>query len=366
MLRLRNSAGAPPGGYGFQDRATGWRTHSWSLQVTKGAWYQENVRRQTGRTKEQCHDDVEGFIINNLLKLEGFTKWIVTDEVFNPDDISDLGSYVRESSSPTVAGQSFAVVFPFCRMDETPALKLMQWMAELGPYHHECVLSFDYSASRATVDAIELVAKTCFAKVDRFNYSGPSSGSWQPTIAFREAALHMEKLGLPFLWMEADAVPLRPGWLDKLQELYWGCGKAFAGPIVPDLGHMNGTGIYPANTPKRIPAALAHIRTAWDVMMKREMIGDCFNLHPYFYHAWAMEGGELHPYAGGAVPSFGTQKMVAQIPAEAVVFHRCKDLSLIDRLRERKAADTFPKQCPDCGENIYNQIHADTHTHGQP
>ena len=146
----------------------------------------------------------------------------------------------------------------------------------------------------------------------------------------------MAQFNNPWLWMEADAIPLKRGWLEKLQDLYWVGGKSFAGPIVKDKGHMNGTGIYPANTPNRIPAALAQPRTAWDVVMKKEMISDCLDLHPYYFHAWSMHGEDFHPYLGGAVPTFPTQSRVDKIPKQAVVMHRCKDGSLIERLRERK------------------------------
>jgi hypothetical protein len=152
----------------------------------------------------------------------------------------------------------------------------------------------------------------------------------------------MEKVGVPWLWMEYDMIPLKPHWLSALQQAYWNCNKAFAGPIVQDMGHMNGTGIYPANTPRRIPRALSLMRTAWDVTMKAEMIFDCHDLQPLFYHAWSMDNGRLHPYAGGSPPSFpkGSPTM-AQIPNESVVFHRCKDGSLIDRLMEKHTQPAF-------------------------
>lgn len=337
MLRLKSQSSSPPNGFQFVDLATGWRNHGWSFRGVWGAWYQENVRRATGRSKEACQEDVDLYVCTDLLKRDGWDHWVMVDDIYNPDDIRDLGSFEnREESSVNQAGVKFVVVFPFCRHDGELAVKLVAWMEELGPYEHECLLSFDLGTPRAVVNSIEAAARRSFSRVDLFEYPTPGPNTWPPTIAFKAAAMRMQKLGKPWLWMEADAVPLKRGWLEKLQELYWNGGKSFAGPIVPDLGHMNGTGIYPANTPNRIPGALAQTRTAWDVTMKREMIKDALNLHPYFHHAWAMEMGELHPYYGGAIPSFPTQAMVDKINPEAVIFHRCKDGTLIDRLRERK------------------------------
>jgi hypothetical protein len=248
-----------------------------------------------------------------------------------------MDGYDREMSSPSSKGTLFSVVFPFCSKDGTPALKLMKWIAELTPpTDHPIVLSYDMQTPPSMVEAIADAAKGTFRSIKTLSYSPPHQDQWPPTVAFKAAATYMEKSGKPWLWMEFDAVPLVPHWLDRLQEVYWSCGKAFAGPIIPLMGHQNGTGIYPANTPKRIPRALGMMRTAWDVTMKPEMIFDCHDLHPIFFHAWTSDGKDFHPYNGGSVPSFPKgSPLLGKIPKESVVFHRNKDLTLIDRLRER-------------------------------
>ena len=274
------------------------------------------------------------------MKSRDWEAWLIVDSEYKPDDYAGLGNFPdREDTSPK-SGDRFVVVMPFCVRDIHLALKLAKWMTELGPYDHEILISHDYLTSPAAVDNVAKELTKAFPSVKVFGYSAPRPEHWPPTIAFREAANKMQQVGKPWLWLECDCVPLKKGWLDKLQQLYWNFGKAFAGPIVKDMGHMNGTGIYPANTPKRIPRALSMTRTAWDVTMMVEMIHDCANLHPYWFHAWGTQEGKLHPYLGEP-PVFRDSKLVSQIPEQSVIFHRDKSLSLIDRLRETNTNETW-------------------------
>lgn len=300
------------------------------------AWYQECQRRKNGKTLKNCQHDVEQFVCAELMKTGKWDQWVEVVDEFREGDYAPVGNFPnREESSPNT-GDRFMVVFPFCMKDGHLAIKQMRWVSELGPYEHDALLSYDFLTMPSVVETVYREASKCFKTVLKHGYGAPRPEHWAPTIAFKEAAKKMQELGKPWLWMESDAVPLKKGWLDKLQDLYWNCGKAFAGPIVRDMGHCNGTAIYPANTPNRIPKALSILRTAWDVTMKPEMIHDCCNLHPWFFHSWGLHQGKLHPYLGSP-PSFRDGRLLDQIPNEAVVFHRDKGLLLIDRIKERMA-----------------------------
>lgn len=337
-MRLRRHNEAPPGGIRFVDKASGFRVHAWSLQSAGAQWYQEQLRRGVRTTLERAKDEVEQFTCNELMRDAGWENFVEITSEWRAEDYLGLDTFERETSSPSSKDQLFAVVFPFCAKDGVGALKLMRWITELTPKtEHILVLSHDHNTPPTFAEKIREEALKVFGVIKECVYPNPGLDQWPPTVAFKAAAFYMQKVGLPWLWMEYDMVPLRGDWLDRLQEVYWKCGKAFAGPIVPQMEHCNGTAIYPANTPKRIPRALSLMRTAWDVTMKAEMIGDCHNLHPLLYHAWTMVDGKFHPYAGGAPPEFPRgSKLIEQIPKESVVFHRCKGGSLIDRLRERR------------------------------
>lgn len=341
MLRLKRHNEAPSGGFSVIYKKPGrpdFKAHGWSLNSVAAQLYQEQINRGEKTSLESARSIVEQHTCSELMKSGNWEEWVEVVSEWKSEDYLPLDNYDRETTSPNPQGQLFAVVFPFCSKDGHQALKLMQWIAELTPpCQHLLITSHDYATPPQLVSDIQNAAKGTFRSIKALSYSTPSTGQWPPTMAFKAAARYMEKLGIPWLWMEPDMIPIKPEWLDTLQNIYWKCGKAFAGPIIPQMGHMNGTGIYPANTPKRIPRALDLMRTAWDITMKPEMIKDCHDLMPYLYHAWTVVNGKFHPYNGGAVPSFpkGTS-LLNQIPNESVAFHRCKDLSLIERLREQK------------------------------
>lgn len=340
-MRLKRVSEAPPGGFAVIYKKSGhpdFKAHGWSLNSVGAQLYQEKLRRGEKTTLEHCKLDVEAYTCNELLKLPQRENFVEITSEWRAEDYMPMDSYDRELSSPSSKGSLFTVVFPFCAKDGMAATKLMKWIVEITPPNdHPLILSHDYQTPPSFIENIATLAKLVFKSIKVLSYSPPCVEHWPPTIAFIAAAKYMEKVGNSWLWMEPDCVPLVPHWLEALQEAYWKCGKAFAGPVVQDMGHLNGTAIYPANTPKRIPRALELKRTAWDITMKAEMIFDCHDLQPMYQHAWSVDNGRLHQYAGGAVPSFPKgSPLLNQIHKEAVIFHRCKDLTLIDRLQERR------------------------------
>jgi hypothetical protein len=72
-----------------------------------------------------------------------------------------------------------------------------------------------------------------------------------------------------------------------------------------------------------------------DVAMKPEMIHHAMTCRTSHVPLLGVHAGRLHPHHGAA-PSFWNNNLLDQIPASAVTFHRCKDGSLIEKLRERK------------------------------
>lgn len=335
MLRLKRHNEAPPSGFQLHDRKTGFKAHGWSLNSVGAQWYQEQLRRGIKTTLERSKADVETYTCNELMKLDQWDQFVEVVSEWSAEDYAPFDNYDRETTSPH-SQSLFAVVFPFCAKDGQLALKLMKWIGDITPQNdHLLVLSYDTQTPPQIVQDVQTTAKATFRSIKSHSYPSPPAGTWPPTWAFKSAARYMERVGIPWLWFEPDAVPLKPEWLDVLQDEYTKSGKAFAGPIVRDMGHCNGTALYPANTPKRIPRALDLMRTAWDVTMKGEMIHDCHDLSRVFYHAWTIVNGEFHPFSGGSPPEFPPGK-IDNIPKEAVVFHRCKGGSLIDRLRERR------------------------------
>lgn len=229
------------------------------------------------------------------------------------------------------------VVFPFCHKDAMRLLKNLEWQAELGTSWPMCVLSHDASVGPDSVSAIINAASKCFGKVDTVRYPSPSNGDWPPNHAFRETAVRLSTYNRPWLWFEADMVPLVSDWMPRINDAYNRCGKKFFGPRVATLGHWNGTCVYPSDTPSIIPNGIRDRHTAWDVAMRTEMENHAADGGTTIQHAWTMTSERLLPVGGGHEPRFTKRDDLRLLYPSAVLFHRNKDLSLIDRLRECKS-----------------------------
>lgn len=255
------------------------------------------------------------------------------------------GSLIRLLKQKYFPGQvkndPILVVLPFCNRDAVLMHKSLNWMIELGGCRdHDCMLSIDSDTLSRYKSDVQSVAAACFHSMLTHEYRCGSVKSWPQgaNIAFRSIAHRMlsEQQHRSWLWLEPDAIPLVSGWLDRLQIEYEGCGKLFMGSVVPGMGHVNGTAIYPWDAANIIPRALspslpAHI--AWDSAMKPEMIHLCHDAGHLMQHCWGIVSGQPHPCLGESPIFDAAWKYTAWVNPNAVLFHRNKDGSLIDCIR---------------------------------
>lgn len=234
-----------------------------------------------------------------------------------------------------VTSDNFVVVLPFCTLDVLQLIKNLGWMKTLGtPKTHDCLLSYDRTTNSQVVQQVKTMAKEVFCNVQQTTYNVPYGTGFPQTAAWQHAARTMQKLDHAWLWLEADAIPLKKQWLSVLQSVYDNCRMPFAGPIVGKGMHMNGTpSIFPANTPDLLPRTMSHTANAFDVEYKDEMEGKVKDIGHIAVAYWGIKNGLLNAIEGEA-PNFppGSQHLINQIPKTAVVFHRDKSGSLIDRL----------------------------------
>ena len=81
-----------------------------------------------------------------------------------------------------------------------------------------------------------------------------------------------QKYKQPFLWMEPDAVPLKQGWLNDVENEYRAKGRPFMGDYVAIAGvmpngvdHMSGIAVYHPDMPRLAPSIFNNERAAWDI-----------------------------------------------------------------------------------------------------
>ena len=237
------------------------------------------------------------------------------------------------------------VVIPFCAKDAALAENLARWIYELGDCErHYCLLVADSEAPWNTALSVLSWAKKAFS-IARLIVV-PHVDGWIPgsNALFNAAAIEME--GEAFLWLEPDATPLARGWLDQIQNFYLQAKRKtpFVGSLVSHNNrgfptpYFEGVAVYPEDA-WEIMKAKWNPAVSWVYACAEDVV-------PFACDSWAFQhlwGEDNNPpkFAKTSVPGTSTLSLDS-LRKDAVVFHRCKDGSLIKLLRERMGiTDTF-------------------------
>lgn len=232
-------------------------------------------------------------------------------------------------------------VIPFFAGDKDQAVRLAAWIRDLGGVkNHDCLLVVDQST---TPDGVYEPLAEAFRSVS-VTTSKPAGqqGAWGTGTTDATAANEMflagatyvyHKSKVPFLWMEPDAAPTRATWLDEIEAEYRAAKKPFMGMRVdmpPHELHMSGIGCYPFDVANHSLAMMVPGKTAWDYAGRKDTVGKGkAHFTDLIQHVYRINGNVPE------WPTFPTMESLAQINPRAAVFHRCKDSTLIDRLREK-------------------------------
>jgi FkbM family methyltransferase len=225
------------------------------------------------------------------------------------------------------------VIYPFSVPDQELALKNARWIAELGSCaKHDIFILSDRRCDIPTVQGIVDTLKPLF-KIVQHRWTQSDIDGWPEganhMFCYATALIQHTKEWPCFMWMEPDAIPIKAGWMDQLEEEYRRAGKPFMGEKV-DLGtkrpdvpiHMSGVGIY--QNPIYLLAGEAYRahEVAWDIAAKDQILPHC-HFTKLIQHYW----------------KHGTFQNLEGLRPETVVFHSSKDGSLIDLLRKKAAPD---------------------------
>jgi len=249
---------------------------------------------------------------------------------------------------------SLLVVIPFCAKDAHLAklnLELAEYLDGKAPF--DCLLTHDGTAADL-FPAIEEQASAAFRKVHVFEYS-PWKGehgwpieanyAWQQTAKFINRAPEGYS---GWLWWEADATPLVPGWLSVIDQAYRKGKQLFAGHAMKTAAgtpYMNGVGVYPM----AITAALANSPALFVRSQPFDVVAG-----PVVVKSFANLNGRIINFRkerGGAAGAHFNSAAWAQWRAEhkdAVLLHGCTDGSVARLLLGRDIPVT-PQDRPDTG-----------------
>lgn len=224
--------------------------------------------------------------------------------------------------------------------DYTQAARLAKWIEELGGVrNHECMLVVSSTTTTVgVIEALQRAFKTVYLHTPVHEEHGWPQGPnsmWQD-VARQISNPHPMALPAPqpWFWMEPDGVPLEPQWLDKIEAEYTSAGKPFMGfKVTINVPHMSGTGVYPPQveqyTNRLIDLGTLNGNTAhaWDLFFAADF--------QQFTHWTNLIHDVFWKGPGEVLATFPDQESLGYINAGAVIFHRCKDSTLIDQLRGR-------------------------------
>lgn len=247
-----------------------------------------------------------------------------------------------KSFPATLPEEPFVTVLPIHNGDAPAQIKNTQWMGDLlngGARRWDCVLAWQENTIGPFQMQMQQAAVRAFRTVTTCRYPNAPKSSWPagPNWAFIHVAKFMAQLRRSWLWMESDMVPVVPDWLDQLQSAYAHCGKPIMGHIVQSKGfeHTQGTAIYPYDLLRRFPKLEAvPDGTAFDFFAKQDVAALTHDVGDLMAHCWGVVAGRIHDYLGAPPKFVTTADVESWVPKGAATFHRCKDGSLIDRLRE--------------------------------
>ncbi len=186
----------------------------------------------------------------------------------------------------------------------------------------------------------------------------PQNYMWQSAARWVEAQ-GWSKAPRPnfdhWFWWEPDAVPLSKGWLERLADAHADGKRAISAAVAhqPSMGHYPaGVAIWPPNPSSVCPNAMMARANCFDIasqqldhVLDRDYVHDISALICH-----TPDVPNTH---------FTSREDAARlIPESAVLFHKCKDLSLVDVLNGKNPAPGTP------GSRSQPSIHAQAEKRG--
>lgn len=232
-------------------------------------------------------------------------------------------------------GARVLVVVAYHNHDIERALDLLRWMLELNggqEKRHRLLTVADFDVSLENEDRVKAAGYAAFGTQFNTRLVNPERRGWPcgPNAMFTCAsAFNRMHIKETWFWCEPDCIPLKRGWIDALQAEYDREKKPYLGFIHgKPWRHMTGCGVYPWEIYKYNPQSLMANTQPWDVIDPQQTIAHCHETK-LIHHVWSFQGDQKN----SAAPTFPSRASMGVISPDAVLFHRCKDGTLIERLR---------------------------------
>ena len=236
------------------------------------------------------------------------------------------------------------------------AKQLLEWVRDLdGATPHKLAILGTFYLSVKEMSELRSVAVQSFSEVTMVKQQVAAEGAWprRGNALFKstcEWVKNNRKDQGPWLWLECDCVPMRAGWLAAIEKEYRECGKSFMGTVYDrPFPHINGVMVYPHDPLLIARGIFANPAIAWDLAGAKVILANGYN-SPLMHRALATP-------ETNTCYTFNRESDLDRIRPEAVLFHGCKDGSLINFLRGRKhLIPDVPKPKPTVLESAVRMV----------
>lgn len=231
------------------------------------------------------------------------------------------------------------VALPVYQRDINLALNLLNWIQQLGGCPaHESVIVADAATPAGLCLQLRQAALRCFHSTEIITNPQSVLGWPQgPNSLWLAAANYAKHKREPFLFLETDAIPLMPNWLDQIAIHYRAKGARYLGRLVPcqtpgmPVQHFTGVGVYPDTAYDELASMIrGSPNTAFD-LSTAGYLAPIATDSELIQHLWG-EKNNAPKFASRGIPGTSTFGLDYLHP-KAVIFHRNKDHSLIRMLR---------------------------------
>ena len=250
------------------------------------------------------------------------------------------------------------VALPYHTGDHLAATRLLNWIKELSPFNERwsLILVADNAVPMEIKKPMDVLGKSIFSTCETIMPQCPSAvnGNYHipAAVMFEKTASHIMTCykDWPWLWMEPDCVPLVPHWLLQIYGAYELCPKRYMGSTMQTGGKDGlpqtmffGTAIYPHDAHKELQK-FCDGKRAFDASFSDYVVPRGAN-SKLFQHVYG-DGKDAPSFKDVKGPNDGPNVgTLESISKDAVLFHRCKDGSLIEQLRKQlfKPQDAAPE-----------------------
>lgn len=172
------------------------------------------------------------------------------------------------------------LITAFHRVDADSAVRLYDWIRELGSHKYNTVFVTDPDVPTHVVNRVLLAGRRAMGNAFVIKTDGKHKREWPfgPNAAFITAAQYAAKVKQSFLWLEPDCVPTRKTWLQEIEHEYSKCGKRYMGGIVdcnPPLPRkvMYGVAVYHPSAIEIVSKRVQpNMGVAFDVSMSEDTV----------------------------------------------------------------------------------------------